>query len=164
MLVMDVYLSCIQGPSGELLIALGYFKYEKCINIIGMTLNIICSIIGSLRYGLYGILIGTIISQVVMWLGKQAIVLKLFFQQTIRKICVSFERDILRAICFGIYIVIGYYFIQAVSLTNLLLETMVQFLVAEIIISISLFITLELFKEGKYIREFLGDLKAKNKC
>ncbi len=82
LMMTDFYISFIHGPAGEYINGLGLFYYEKFVAILGASLNIITSVLGVYLFGVYGVLIGTVISQICMWIGRSYIVYKFYFKNT----------------------------------------------------------------------------------
>ncbi len=153
LMVIDLYLSCIQGSAGEFVIALGYFKYDKYISLVGMILNLICSVIGALKWGIYGVLIGTVVSQVAMWGGKKAVILRSFFEQSLKGIISDFLKDGLQGMIFMLCTLVGHRCMECVSCYNLLLETMIEIVILEVFVGF-IYGIFCCTGEGKYIRDF----------
>lgn len=73
LLGIDLFVNLLQGPCSDYIFGSGLFKYDKYIQIIGMITNIGCSVILANILGVEGVLIGTIISQTIVWIGKSII-------------------------------------------------------------------------------------------
>lgn len=76
LLVADTYVSIVYGPTGEYINAKGLFRKEKKIMLLAAFLNITLSIAGTFVLGIYGVLLGTVVCQMVLWIGKSSIVFK----------------------------------------------------------------------------------------
>lgn len=74
LLVGDTYVSIVYGPTGEYINARGLFEKEKKVMLLGAFLNITLSIAGTFVIGIYGVLLGTVICQLILWFGKSRIV------------------------------------------------------------------------------------------
>lgn len=83
LLVADTYVSIVYGPTGEYINARGLFEKEKKIMLLAAFLNITLSIAGTFVLGIYGVLLGTVVCQIVLWIGKSTIVFQniLFFDR-----------------------------------------------------------------------------------
>ena len=79
LIIIDIYISIVHGSTGEFILAKGLFSYERTMGIIGAIVNIFTSIIGTFILGLEGVLLGTVISQIIMWAGRSIIVHKYCF-------------------------------------------------------------------------------------
>lgn len=76
LLVADTYISIVYGPTGEYINARGLFEKEKKVMLLGAFLNITLSIAGTFVIGIYGVLLGTVICQLILWYGKSKIVFR----------------------------------------------------------------------------------------
>ncbi|MEI3192242.1 MAG: oligosaccharide flippase family protein [Lachnospiraceae bacterium] len=79
LLVADTYISIVYGPTGEYINARGLFEKEKKIMILAAVMNIVLSVAGTFVIGIYGVLLGTVVCQVILWIGKSSIVFKHIF-------------------------------------------------------------------------------------
>lgn len=70
LIAMDIFIGIISGPMGEFIGILGLFKIDKIISIKGAIINFIVSIVAVRFIGLEGVLLGTVISQIVFWVGR----------------------------------------------------------------------------------------------
>ncbi|MBQ3165587.1 MAG: oligosaccharide flippase family protein [Lachnospiraceae bacterium] len=85
LMAVDVYISVVHGSTGEYLSVLGLFKNDRNMNLIGMVLNLVFSIILVKEYGSIGVLIGTIISQLYYWVARAYVVFTKYFKKGICK-------------------------------------------------------------------------------
>lgn len=76
LLVADTYVSIVYGPTGEYINARGLFEKEKKVMLLAAFLNITLSIAGTFVLGIYGVLLGTVVCQIVLWIGKSTIVFR----------------------------------------------------------------------------------------
>lgn len=83
-LVTDIYIHFVHGALVDYIAGLGYFRYDKVISIIGATINLITSIVLTRFIGIWGVLLGTIISQVFFWISRSIIVFKNYFVDRIK--------------------------------------------------------------------------------
>ena len=79
LIVIDIYIGIVYGPLGEFVTALGYFHYEKYINVAGAFINIALSIICVQFMGIQGVLVGTCVSQVFFWIAKSILLCGKYF-------------------------------------------------------------------------------------
>ncbi|MGM8138971.1 oligosaccharide flippase family protein [Enterococcus italicus] len=66
---IEYYIGCVYGSFGEYLLGLGEFKAIKNIQLLGAGTNIIFSIVGSIVFGISGVLLGTSLSQLIIYIG-----------------------------------------------------------------------------------------------
>ena len=76
---IDIYISIVHGPVAEYVEVLGFFRQMKKIYIIGAAVNIILSIIGAKTIGVEGVFFATVVSQVIMWVGRSRVVFSEYF-------------------------------------------------------------------------------------
>lgn len=76
LLVADTYISIVYGPTGEYIEVKGLFAQEKRIMLLAAALNIVLSVAGVFVIGIYGVLVGTVICQIVLWIGKSTVVFR----------------------------------------------------------------------------------------
>lgn len=67
LLAIDYYVGCIYGSLGEYLTGMGKFKQIKYATFLGTITNIVFSLIGVILFGVRGVLVATVISQIVIW-------------------------------------------------------------------------------------------------
>lgn len=80
LIVIDIFIGIVYGPLGEFVTVLGYFQYEKYINIIGAAINLGLSIALVQVLGVPGVLIGTCISQLFFWIAKSVLLCWKYFK------------------------------------------------------------------------------------
>ena len=80
LLCTDMLLGMLQTPSAELIHVLGYFRFDKYMSIAGMIINLILSIFFVLKYGIAGVLLGTVIAQIFYFISRVSYIHKHYFQ------------------------------------------------------------------------------------
>lgn len=80
LLAMDTFIGIVHGPTGEMISVLGLFDKDKKISIVGMLINLICSIALVFKLGVQGVLVGTVLAQVFYWCSKAFVVFKDYFK------------------------------------------------------------------------------------
>lgn len=111
LLAIDYYVGCVYGPLGEYILAKGMFSDEKKVTIIGALSNLVLSLIGIYLCGVQGVLFATIISQLVLWIGKGKIVFSNIYKcnktytKTYLVMNIRFGLSVLAAICFASIVV-----------------------------------------------------------
>lgn len=79
LLAVDLYIHIVYTPCCEYINGSGYFKSDKDIAMVGAGINIIASICFALKFGVAGVLVGTVLSQVFFWVGRSSIVYSKIF-------------------------------------------------------------------------------------
>lgn len=74
LMAADLYIHIVYSGNCEYINAAGLFKEDKIIAFMGAIINIIISLIGALKCGIEGVLLGTVISQVFFWITRSYIV------------------------------------------------------------------------------------------
>lgn len=80
LIVIDIFIGIVYGPIAEFTTVLGYFSYEKYINVAGAIVNIGLSVLLVQFLGVEGVLIGTCVSQVFFWVSKSILLCRKYFQ------------------------------------------------------------------------------------
>ena len=86
LIVIDMYVGIIYGPINDFINVLGYFSYEKYLNVIGAAINLGVSILFVQFIGIQGVLLGTCISQLFFLISKSILVCKKYFADQV-KLC-----------------------------------------------------------------------------
>ena len=74
LLGMEFYMHIIHGSTTDFIFADGLFRQERNVEVAGALTNIITSIILAQFVNVQGVLIGTVISQCVFWIGRSWVV------------------------------------------------------------------------------------------
>lgn len=79
LIAMDFYIGCVYGPLGEYILGMGLFKKGKYATFAGAICNAALSLICVQFWGILGVLIPTVIGQLVIWIGDGIIILKGYY-------------------------------------------------------------------------------------
>lgn len=74
LLAADFYIHLVHSASVDYINGMGLFKTDKHIELLGAMSNIIFSVFLVQRYGISGVIGGTVLSQSLFWVGRSAIV------------------------------------------------------------------------------------------
>lgn len=97
---LDLYIFFVHGPLCDFISVNGLFKEDRNIEIIGAACNLVSSVILAKIFGITGVLIGTVFSQIVFWIGRSLIAYRKCFQSE-KKIFVSYWiRNLKYMVCF----------------------------------------------------------------
>lgn len=140
LLAADLYIHTVYSACWEYINGSGKFKLDKNISVIGAIINIVASIYFVYKFGVEGVLIGTVISQMFFWIGRSAIVYFSVFQMNMRNM--------------------GKYAIKNILWLVLLISEIILFKYLKIVIRIenfyvSIFITLTLFETANILIQYI---------
>lgn len=76
LLCMDFYIGLVHSASVDFINSAGLFESDKYIEALGAVCNIVVSLIFVQYLGIVGVLIGTVVSQILFWIGRSIIVYK----------------------------------------------------------------------------------------
>jgi len=115
LLAADLYIHLVHSASVDYINGMGLFKMEKYIGLLGAFSNLTFSILLVKGMGVAGVLVGTILSQSIFWLGRSAIVyfkgLKLnrecYMKYWMRNLYYFFVFSVCLYLCNALYSVIG---------------------------------------------------------
>ena len=74
LLAADYYIGCVYGPLGEYILGMGLFKHGKYATYAGAICNALLSLLGVKFWGIKGVLLATVIGQLVIWSGDIIII------------------------------------------------------------------------------------------
>lgn len=156
LLCLDFYIGCIYGGTSDFSIGVGIFNKQKKVSIIGAAFNIVFSLILVRILGIEGVLLGTVISQLILWFGNWLIIYNhaKYSVNDFKNYAIDNLKFLLFifAICFFCK-----YLIKLINLNNLFFEFLIKLILIELIITIVLLI----YFEAKYslITKFIERLK-----
>ena len=82
LLVSDIYVHFVHGTLVDYIFGIGYFGEERNISIVGAFLNLSISL-GTVKFlGIYGVLLGTVISQWFFWISRSLIIFIKYYSNT----------------------------------------------------------------------------------
>ncbi len=99
LLMADLYLYLIQGACNDYIIGKGLFKKDKYVTIIGIAINLILSIALVGRFGIAGVLFGTVVNQIFNWIGHAWIVYRYSFETSVSEYLKYIIKNIYYIIC-----------------------------------------------------------------
>ena len=156
----DFYIHLVHSATCDFINGAGLFKSDKYIEIIGALCNIVTSIILVQFCGIKGVLIGTIISQVILWIGRSLIVyrecLKLggnrYVHYWIDNIIYLFIAVILVVVLNKCYMVL--------PIKNIILRFIVGGIICELCIGLAVLFIFRRTKELRFIIKFIKRKKV----
>lgn len=112
LLCIDFYIHLVHSASMDFINSAGLFKSDKYIEALGALCNIVTSLILVQHLGIEGVLIGTVVSQVVFWVGRSIIVyreclhlgVRNYLRYWIKNLCYIIVATVTTAVAHYIYI------------------------------------------------------------
>lgn len=153
----DLYIHLVHAPAYEFVTASGLFKEEKNIEIAGAISNITLSVIGVKLIGIPGVLLGTVVSQSVFWIGRSWLAYKTCLQLPTKEYVKYWMREAyyLAAAIAMLFICKGAFGI--INIENMIMKFIVTGVVCEVIIVIIAFVVLNIFEENKKVLHIFSD-------
>lgn len=96
--VLSFYIQIIKAPVWYSLGGVGYFAQDRDISIIGAVSNLIISIVCAYKWGLSGIFMGTVFSQLIQWVFKMTLFIKKYLEIETREYIVLSVKLLLQTI------------------------------------------------------------------
>ena len=134
LLCIDFFIHSMYQPVYVVYSASGLFKDDKIVTTISAILNIVLSIILVNIIGLPGVILGTLITDIYIWIVRTYQIIKKFFNQNIKKYTAKMITYVLiTLVCFGI----SFGICQNICIGNVLVELFVKGIIC---VSISMFL------------------------
>lgn len=163
LLCADLYIHIMHTSCCDYIYGNGLFKIDKYISIFGAVLNLSTSIIFVMKFGIVGVLIGTVSSQMFFWISRSAITFKVCFNKNMKDYMYYWIKQIgyLALFC-AIYAIQVSVISKICEMFNPVISFVVSGSLCEILfIIISCIVTLG-FNENKKCRELIVKM-LKNK-
>ena len=150
LLIVDLYISIIYAPCFDYLNAAGLFKQERNVMIVAAIMNIVLSIIFTLFIGLSGVLLGTVITQLFLWISRSLILFLNYFNDNsnFKKYWI---KQIYYIFIFIISIILCSFIHQLVTIENPIFNFIICGICCEIVAVIVYIIFLSRSQESKYL-------------
>lgn len=136
LLMADLYLYLIQGACSDYVIGMGLFKKDKYVTIIGVILNLSISLLLVWKWGIAGILFGTVFSQIFNWIGHSFIVYKYSFSATRRQYFLYLLKNVYYIFCFGIIAFVCYYLYSMIHLDSFIVKFILGGCLCELVVGV----------------------------
>lgn len=151
LLCFDLYITIVHTALCDFISIARLYKDEKNISIICASINLSLSIVLSIKFGMYGVLYGTCISQIFYWILRADVVFKKIFNNDKTKI-IKYCTSNLKYIISIIFLI---YTITMVKNTVIINNKIINFFTYGFLCEISFFLILFLLysntREFKYI-------------
>lgn len=151
LICIDLYIDFVHSSTVDFINSAGLFKEEKYIEILGAIINIMSSVWLVHFIGIEGVLLGTVISQIVFWIGRSGVIYKRCFHAMKRKLCLYWLKNIIYALVFLVSYWICYQIINRINITNQIERFIVCALIIETILLLLAFTVLLVFHEQREV-------------
>lgn len=134
LLCMDFYIGLVHSASVDFINSAGLFKSDKYVEALGAACNIVVSLIFVQYLGIVGVLIGTVVSQIVFWVGRSIIVYKECLELGMRDYLNYWIKNgqfFIAAI--GIFLC-AYFVYSKINIENMLIKFIVGGVLSEVVI------------------------------
>lgn len=155
LLCLDFYIHLVHSATCDFINSAGLFRSDKYIEMLGAACNIITSIILVHNLGIAGVLIGTVVSQMIFWIGRSIIVYRECLRLGLKSYVFYWVKNLffaLLAVCITMLIL---YVNRRIAIGNALLSFIVKGIVSEVIIAVVAFVVLCKTTEMRNARNYI---------
>ncbi|MED3957438.1 oligosaccharide flippase family protein [Priestia aryabhattai] len=163
LITMDLYITFVHGALVDYIAGLGYFSYDKKISIIGAIMNLVISISLVFKWGIYGVLLGTVISQTFFWIARSIIVFKYYFLDLKTPYIKYWISQSIYILIFSFNTFIAFVLIKALPLGNSYLKVIIGGIICIVIVTIMNVLVLHRTEEYNFVKKLLLRLFTKYK-
>lgn len=159
LLSIEFYIHIVHTALSDYINGGGYFKEERNIDAIAAVTNLLTSIVFVKICGLTGVLVGTIISQLIFWTGRLYVVYLKMLKQNSLEVLKYVVRNVAYFLLFIILAVLGVFLYSHLYIEDIFIKIICGTIIVE---SISLFvIVLVFFKLPEQKKMFYFFLRMK---
>ncbi len=122
----ELFITIVHGSLVDYIAGLGYFSHDKKISIIGAILNITLSLLLVNKYGISGVLLGTVISQAFFWIARSIIVFKNYYYDVKNAFLFYWYRQFIYILLFSFNMFICFRFVLIMDINNSYLKFIID--------------------------------------
>ncbi len=161
LLSMDLYIDFVHSSTYDFITSAGLFKDDKYIEVIGASTNIVSSVVLVQFVGIAGVLIGTVISQIIFWIGRSIILYVKCLRVKKRRYFLYWIKNVLYLLIFGVGYIFAVIISKKIVIDNYLLDFLISGIFMEIILFlISLIVLLPYEEHREILRIILKKMKG----
>ena len=161
LLLIDMYISFVYTPCYEYNNAAGLFKQEKKIMIIAALMNIIISIVCVNFIGMIGVLVGTVISQLYLWIFRSKITYKYCFKASKKSYIFYWFKNLYDIFAFLISLLICNFLTSFIHISNNLLQFIITGIVYECVLLVMFFLFHKWTREFRIYKKIIKEIFIK---
>lgn len=150
LLVIDFYINIVYAPCYEYNNANGAFKKERNVMLMGAVMNCFTSIVLALKIGLSGVFVGTVITQIFLWITRSIIVFQECFDRDRRELLKYWKKNIYDMVVFIFLCIVAMKLYDQITIRN----SIVRFLTGGIITEIAVILLYCLFQRKFWINQW----------
>ena len=154
---MDKYISYVHGTLTDYINGSGLFREDKYIEVAGAVVNLLVSILLAYKIGIAGVLAGTVVAQMVFWIGRSVVVFKYCFPTLKSGLLKYWLVNIGGGIVFIITTAACIYIQSKINLKSGILDLIIGLIICEGIVTL---INLICFQRTKDFKETLSFIKG----
>lgn len=158
---LDLYIFFVHGPLCDFINTNGLFKDERNIEILGAVCNIVSSVFLAHILGIAGVLIGTVFSQMVFWIGRSIIAYRKCFHSSKKTYAMYWIKNAVYFILFVLCTVILGSIYRIIPIKIVAVKFICGGIMCEIILFAIIFIGFRYTEENKYLIAALKHLLEK---
>lgn len=137
LLVADLYLFLIQGACSDYITGRGLFRQDKYVTITGAVMNIVLSLAFVGKWGMAGVLAGTVLSQVFNWLGHGFVVYQYCFGSDFKGFAGYIVKNLYYMFCFAGMALLAAWLYARLGFSSLLLKFIIGGVLCEAVAFLS---------------------------
>lgn len=160
---VDLYIDFVHSSTCDFITSAGLFKEEKYVEVVGAIINIATSLLLVRVIGIQGVLLGTVVSQIVFWLGRSVILYRKCLKESWLHFFEYWIRNILYFIFFTICCLIGKMIIGLIEGNGGICHFITKAIVLEICLGVISVPMLAWVPEHRKLLKLLLKIKAGNK-
>lgn len=158
----DLYIHIVHSALLDYINGTGLFKQERNVEIVGALSNLSISLILVKSFGIEGVLIGTIVSQIIFWIGRSWIVFENCFKN--KEYLKRYFIKMIEYITFlmTIYLIVNWVAkLIAIYIESRILFFMIDGFITEVFIFVATTVVFRRTNEGKIIKSIFNDFVKK---
>jgi len=155
LLLLDFFISIVQSPCGNFIISSGMFKMSKIADLTGALINIIISIILVFKFGIEGVLVGTVISRVAQWGVRGTIALRKCFSCNAKEQLTYWLKIVYQLLIIFIASVLAKYICSKIIVDIYIYKFLISFIISELIVVAFLLTCFWMFPEQVKLKHIL---------
>lgn len=153
LLMINFFIHSMYQPLNVLYGAMGKFKEDRNITIIGAMMNIFVSVFLGIKIGLPGIIVGTIVTDIYIWIIRSFQIVHIYFRGNIIHHYIKMAYYIL---CTIVGFILSYYLCNKITISQLALEMLIKSLICVISSIVCCVVMTSGFPELYQIKQFVS--------
>lgn len=161
LMAADFYIHLVHTPTYDFITAAGLFREVRNLELFGAFLNIGVSLVAIKLFGFAGVLIGTVVSQVVFWIGRSYLVYKKCFVVSMKKYLKYWLREGMYLLIFLVCLGLCHMAVNAAAVDGLV-GFIIGGVICEVIVLAFILVILRIVPENKALLDMVfSKLKRK---